>query len=47
MEIKWGNQQSLTKDRWDQGQRIVNRSKMKIRSQETNTIFLVFFSKLK
>ena len=44
MEMKWNNQQALTKDREDQGQTIVNRSKMKIRSQETNKIFLVFFN---
>jgi hypothetical protein len=43
MEMKWNNQQALTKDREDQGQTIVNRNKMKIRSQETNKIFLVFF----
>ena len=43
MEMKWNKQQALTKDREDQGQTIVNRSKMKIRSQETNEIFLVFF----
>ena len=38
------NQQALTKDREDQGQTMVNRCKMKIRSQETNKIFLVFFN---
>jgi hypothetical protein len=43
MEMEWSNQQALTKDIWNQGQTIVNRSKMKIRSQETNKIFLVFF----
>ena len=42
MEIEWDNQQALTKDREDQGQTIENRSKMKIRSQETNKIFLAF-----
>jgi hypothetical protein len=36
------NQQMLTKDREDQGQTIENRSKMRIRSQETNKIFLAF-----
>ena len=43
MEMEWGNQQALTKKIWNQGQTIVNRRKMKIRSQETNKIFLVFF----
>ena len=38
------NQQALTKARGDQGQTIVNISKMKIRSQETNKIFWVFFN---
>ena len=42
MEMKWNNQQALTKDREDQGQTIENKSKMKIRSQETNKIFLAF-----
>ena len=37
------NQQALTKDREDQGQTIENRSKMNMRSQETNKIFLAFF----
>jgi hypothetical protein len=37
-------QQMLTKDIEDQGQTIENRSKMKIRGQETNQIFLVFFN---
>ena len=37
------NQQALTKDREDQSQTIENRSKMKIRCQETIKIFLVFF----
>ena len=41
--MEWDNQQVLTKDREDQGQTIENRRKMKIRSQETNKIFLVFF----
>ena len=36
------NQQVLTKDREDQGQTIENRSKMRIRSQETSQIFLAF-----
>ena len=36
------NQQVLTKDREDQGQTIENRSKMNIRSQEINQIFLAF-----
>ena len=44
MEFKWNKQSTLTKDEWNQGQTIVNRSKMKIRSQETNKIFLVFFN---
>ena len=43
METNWSNQQALIKDRWNQGQTLVNRSKMKLRSQETNKIFLVFF----
>jgi hypothetical protein len=43
MEIEWDNQQALTKDKEDQGQTIENRSKMKIRSQETIKIFLEFF----
>ena len=42
MEMVWDNQQVLTKDREDQCQTIENRSKMKIRSQETNKIFLEF-----
>ena len=42
------NPQMLTKDREDQGQTIENRSKMKIRSQEINKIFLAFLiSKIK
>ena len=42
MEIKWSNHHTLTKGRWNQGQTLVNRSIMKLRSQETNKIFLVF-----
>ena len=42
MEMVCITQQALTKDREDQGQTIVNRSKMKIRSQETNKIFWYF-----
>ena len=42
MEMVCINQQALTKDREDQGQIIENRSKMRIRSQETNKIFLAF-----
>ena len=44
MEMVCINQQVLTKDREDQGQTIENRSKMRIRSQETNKIFLTFFN---
>ena len=44
MDMEWDNQQAMTKDREDQGQTIENRSKMKIRSQETNKIFLAFFN---
>ena len=40
--MKCTNQQMLTKDRGDQGQTIENRSKMNIRSQEINKIFLAF-----
>ena len=36
------NQQMLTKDREDEGQTIENRSKMRIRGQERNKIFLAF-----
>ena len=43
MKFKWNKQSTLTKDEWDQGQTMVNRSKMELRSQETNKIFLVFF----
>ena len=42
MEMVCINQQALTKDREDQGQTIENRSKMRIRSQETNKIFFAF-----
>ena len=42
LNFKWNKQSTLTKDEWNQGQPIVNRSKMKLRSQETNKIFLVF-----
>ena len=42
--MEWDNQQAMTKDREDQGQTIENRSKMKIRSQETNKIFFAFFN---
>ena len=38
------NQQMLTKDREDLGQTVENRSKMNIRSQEINKIFLAFFN---
>ena len=40
--MEWDNQQALTEDREDQGQTIENRSKMKIRSQETNKILMAF-----
>ena len=42
--MEWDNQQAMTKDREDQGQTIKNRNKMKIRSQETNKIFLAFLN---
>ena len=40
--MEWDNQQALTKDKEDQGQTIENKSKMKIRSQETNKYFWNF-----
>ena len=42
-EFKWHNQNTMVKCEWDHHQPMVNKSEMKIRSQEMSNIFLVFF----
>jgi hypothetical protein len=43
LKFKRHNQNTLIKHEWNQHQSMVNRSEMKIGSQERSNIFLVFF----